>query len=134
MIGLLILVIRTRTPASLIPETFSPTKIHIPKSPSLGLLLEKPLFDGYNKKVEETNKLHDAIAKKTADKAAAKSTTDSPDGPGVSKEESKEESKDEESAKKEPLVYSTQFELQVDAFKKEFIYDKLYQEELISHS
>ncbi|PWN40023.1 pseudouridine synthase [Ceraceosorus guamensis] len=51
MIGLLVLVGRTGAPASLIPETYGPARIHVPKAPGLGLLLEEPLFGGYNLKV-----------------------------------------------------------------------------------
>ena len=55
MIGLLVLVGRTNAPASLIPETFGPARIHIPKAPGLGLLLEEPLFGAYNSRVASSN-------------------------------------------------------------------------------
>ena len=48
MIGLAILMIRTRTPASLVTKTFGKTRLNIPKAPALGLLLERPLFNQYN--------------------------------------------------------------------------------------
>ncbi|KAI5475758.1 hypothetical protein MNV49_000887 [Pseudohyphozyma bogoriensis] len=51
MIGLFILSVRTGTPPTLIPETFGPSRIHIPKAPALGLLLLEPQYLEYNKKV-----------------------------------------------------------------------------------
>ncbi|KAF9515742.1 hypothetical protein BS47DRAFT_1293494 [Hydnum rufescens UP504] len=55
MIGLVMLAARTHTPPELIPETYGPSKIHIPKAPALGLLLEEPRFGVYNLKVADTN-------------------------------------------------------------------------------
>ncbi|KAF9154560.1 tRNA pseudouridine synthase 1 [Mortierella sp. AD011] len=52
MVGLIVMIIRTDTPLKLIPETFKANKINIPKAPSLGLLLERPMFGTYNRKVE----------------------------------------------------------------------------------
>ncbi|CAH7674860.1 pseudouridine synthase [Phakopsora pachyrhizi] len=55
MIGLLILMCRTRTPPSILPELYGPVKVGIPKAPGLGLILQSPHFNGYNKKVLEVN-------------------------------------------------------------------------------
>lgn len=55
MIGLFILTIRSGTPSSLIPETFGPSRIHVPKAPGLGLLLIEPQYIEYNKRVLEAN-------------------------------------------------------------------------------
>ncbi|GAA5867676.1 hypothetical protein JCM1840_006654 [Sporobolomyces johnsonii] len=55
MIGLAILAIRSSTPASLVPETFGPSRIHIPKAPGLGLLLVEPQYVEYNKRITESN-------------------------------------------------------------------------------
>ncbi|KAF9306785.1 tRNA pseudouridine synthase 1 [Mortierella antarctica] len=55
MVGLVVMIIRTDTPMRLIPETFKANKINIPKAPSLGLLLERPVFTTYNRKVEGKN-------------------------------------------------------------------------------
>jgi tRNA pseudouridine38-40 synthase len=49
--GILILAVRSGTPASLINKTFGPENLNIPKAPALGLLLERPIFDTYNKRV-----------------------------------------------------------------------------------
>lgn len=48
MIGMVALVVRTGCPIERISEAFRPDKINIPKAPALGLLLEQPVYDGYN--------------------------------------------------------------------------------------
>lgn len=55
MIGLFILSVRAAVPASLVPETFGPSRIHVPKAPGLGLLLIEPQYIEYNKRVGEAN-------------------------------------------------------------------------------
>ncbi|KAF9922695.1 tRNA pseudouridine synthase 1 [Linnemannia zychae] len=55
MVSLIIMLVRTDTPLKLIPETFKANKINIPKAPSLGLLLERPVFDTYNRKIKDTH-------------------------------------------------------------------------------
>ncbi|EMR11776.1 tRNA pseudouridine(38-40) synthase [Pneumocystis murina B123] len=52
MVALIILVVRCGTPLSFIPKTFKSTRFNIPKAPGFGLLLEKPIFTGYNKRAE----------------------------------------------------------------------------------
>jgi tRNA pseudouridine38-40 synthase len=49
MIGLAIMVMRTKTPLELVDRCFGEERINIPKAPALGLLLERPVFDKYNK-------------------------------------------------------------------------------------
>ena len=46
------LVARSDSPLSIIDRSFKETKINIPKAPALGLLLDQPLFDHYNQRVE----------------------------------------------------------------------------------
>lgn len=48
-----ILACRTATPPSLLDETFGPKKIHIPKAPPLGLLLQQPQFKTYNERIQD---------------------------------------------------------------------------------
>lgn len=52
MIGMAALVIRTGCPLERIQEAFGETKINIPKAPALGLLLEQPVYDSYNEKLQ----------------------------------------------------------------------------------
>ncbi|KAG5439916.1 hypothetical protein PCANB_000198 [Pneumocystis canis] len=56
MTALIILIIRCGTPLSFIPETFKSIHYNIPKAPGLGLLLEKPIFTGYNKQAEKMSR------------------------------------------------------------------------------
>ncbi|BGP47741.1 tRNA pseudouridine synthase 1 [Rhodotorula kratochvilovae] len=63
MIGLFILALRSGSPASLVPETFGPSRIHVPKAPSLGLLLVAPHYLEYNRRIAEANaKLSSLVA------------------------------------------------------------------------
>lgn len=54
MIGAAVLATRTDTPPTILDELYGPQRVHVPKAPALGLLLECPLFDSYNKRVEGT--------------------------------------------------------------------------------
>ncbi|KAI1144311.1 pseudouridine synthase [Hypoxylon sp. FL0543] len=53
MVGMAVLVTRCGTPLSRIKESYGPTRISIPKAPSLGLLLERPVFENYNKRARD---------------------------------------------------------------------------------
>jgi len=55
MVCALVLTTRTNTPPNIIEEMFGPAKVCIPKAPALGLLLEQPIFESYNRKVSESN-------------------------------------------------------------------------------
>ncbi|KAL1900804.1 tRNA pseudouridine synthase 1 [Ceratocystis pirilliformis] len=50
MVGLACLVTRCGSPLSIIDTTYEGEKMAIPKAPSLGLLLERPVFESYNNK------------------------------------------------------------------------------------
>lgn len=102
MIGLAILAIRTATPPSLIPETFGPSRIHVPKAPALGLLLLEPQYVEYNKRIEESNK------KLSEQKEAG--TIDE---------------RELSDGKRDPLETSA-FKERIDAFKQEEIYKKMW--------
>ncbi|RIA92015.1 pseudouridine synthase [Glomus cerebriforme] len=56
MVSLIVMIVRTGTPISLIDKTFTQVKINIPKAPALGLLLERPVFDSYNRKSRDKGK------------------------------------------------------------------------------
>lgn len=55
MVGMAMMVVRTGCPIERIEQTFRSRKITIPKAPSLGLLLEYPVFDSYNKSAVEAH-------------------------------------------------------------------------------
>lgn len=57
MVAMAALVVRSGTPLERMDEVMSEEAINIPKAPSLGLLLERPVFDNYNKfKAAENDK------------------------------------------------------------------------------
>ncbi|CCF60380.1 hypothetical protein KAFR_0K00250 [Kazachstania africana CBS 2517] len=53
MISMATLITRCGTPVERITQSFGPQKINIPKAPALGLLLESPVFEGYNARLEK---------------------------------------------------------------------------------
>lgn len=53
MIGLVILMTRSPAPTSLLPELFGPTRVTIPKAPALGLRLQRPHFERYNRRLDD---------------------------------------------------------------------------------
>lgn len=53
MVGLASLVVRCGTSTERVTESYGQRKIAIPKAPGLGLLLERPVFESYNKKATE---------------------------------------------------------------------------------
>jgi tRNA pseudouridine38-40 synthase len=52
MVGMVALMVRCGCDPKRIVESYGPEKISIPKAPSLGLLLERPIFDSYNKRAK----------------------------------------------------------------------------------
>ncbi|KAI8952394.1 pseudouridine synthase [Xylaria longipes] len=59
MVGMAVLAVRCATPWARFEESYSPARISIPKAPSLGLLLERPVFDTYNKRAVESLNLEE---------------------------------------------------------------------------
>ncbi|KAH9072309.1 tRNA pseudouridine synthase [Lactarius deliciosus] len=55
MASALVLCCRTCTPPQVIEELYGPRQVFIPKVPALGLLLEYPIFESYNRKIEGVN-------------------------------------------------------------------------------
>lgn len=53
MISMATMVTRCGTPVERISQAYGPQKINIPKAPALGLLLEAPVYDGYNSRLEQ---------------------------------------------------------------------------------
>ncbi|WYZ40871.1 hypothetical protein EsH8_IV_001212 [Colletotrichum jinshuiense] len=53
MVGMASLVVRCGTPLERMKESYGPTRIAIPKAPGLGLLLERPVFDAYNRRAKD---------------------------------------------------------------------------------
>lgn len=55
MMCILVIAVRTGTPASLIDALYGKQAVTIPKMPSLGLLLEHPIFESYSKRIATAN-------------------------------------------------------------------------------
>ncbi|KAF5383796.1 hypothetical protein D9615_003543 [Tricholomella constricta] len=55
MMSALVLSCRTDAPEQVIEELYGPSVVFIPKMPSLGLLLEEPIFDSYNTRMAAIN-------------------------------------------------------------------------------
>ncbi|CCK69858.1 pseudouridine synthase PUS1 KNAG_0D01060 [Huiozyma naganishii CBS 8797] len=53
MISMATLITRCGTPVERISQAYGPQKINIPKAPALGLLLESPVYEGYNSRLEK---------------------------------------------------------------------------------
>lgn len=56
MVSMMALIVRCGCDPQRIVDSYGPTKIAIPKVPGLGLLLEHPVFDTYNKKAQSLGK------------------------------------------------------------------------------
>lgn len=52
MVGMVVLVVRCGCDPIRITESYGREKMSIPKAPGLGLLLERPIFDSYNKRAQ----------------------------------------------------------------------------------
>ncbi|ORY85105.1 pseudouridine synthase, partial [Protomyces lactucae-debilis] len=56
MVAMVMLVMLSGCPLDRMQKTFGPTKVNIPKAPSLGLLLERPVFEQYGLRAIENGK------------------------------------------------------------------------------
>ena len=57
MVAMAVMLVRCGAPLDIIPRTYGENRISIPKAPGLGLLLERPVFDSYNRRaVEQLNR------------------------------------------------------------------------------
>jgi tRNA pseudouridine38-40 synthase len=54
MVGMVALVVRCGCDPNRLLESMGPARLSIPKAPSLGLLLERPIFDSYNKRATDS--------------------------------------------------------------------------------
>ncbi|KZS90778.1 tRNA pseudouridine synthase [Sistotremastrum niveocremeum HHB9708] len=95
MVCVAVMMCRTSTPPSLIPELYGQRKVTVPKAPALGLLLEYPVFENYNRKVEDLN--------------------------GKIPKDANPEQLDAI----RPIIDFEQFRPQIDAFKQHYIYDNM---------
>ncbi|KAI9032091.1 tRNA pseudouridine synthase [Hyaloraphidium curvatum] len=55
MVGMAIMLVRTKTPIAVMPHSFSSVRFNIPKAPALGLLLRQVVYDHYNERQRQNN-------------------------------------------------------------------------------
>lgn len=54
MVAMAVLCVRCAVPLERIKQSYGPNRISIPKAPGLGLLLERPVFESYSKKAQDS--------------------------------------------------------------------------------
>ena len=104
------------------PETFGPARLNIPKAPALGLLLEQPHFDSYNRKIKESNQQVENRLKKAAKKAGSR------EGSAANTPSKDNNTNDDAEQLRDPLDYSV-VEEKVEQFKRDIILKTMYDEE-----
>ena len=95
-------------------QTFGPAKIHIPRAPALGLLLDQPQFGSYNSRTEESNA---EIRRRAASKIA--------EGP----EDDSEANATDGSATLRLKIDFERHRRLIDEFKRDYIYAAMRAEE-----
>ena len=134
MIGLLVLVGRSGAGEGLVDECFGPARVHIPKAPGLGLLLERPIFEAYNARIRNSNdKVQKLILKKgksegkTVGNGGATITVDGgEEQTGEARKGQSEAGKASslEDELRESITYDPHTDL-MEKFKQEWIYDRI---------
>ncbi|KAJ1847693.1 tRNA pseudouridine synthase 1 [Coemansia sp. RSA 2703] len=56
MVGLVVLMARAGAPLKLIDALFASPRVNVPKAPGLGLLLEQPVFESFNRRLKNQRK------------------------------------------------------------------------------
>ncbi|TIA93577.1 hypothetical protein E3P99_00076 [Wallemia hederae] len=141
MIFMLVNVTRTPTPPTLIDRTYSSTPIVVPKAPGLGLLLEAPFFNVYNKRVQENNEhvekgLEDRVKKaiEKAHKQQSKEKEANEEGKEAKKwptdEEIRQETLKQAIGDKREKIDFEQYHDKIEEFKHKHIYTRLRHEEV----
>ena len=126
MVSLALLITRSNANPTLLKNAYtSETRLHIPKAPALGLLLEEPLFDSYNRRLSAANAAFEEQVASIIGKAGTKQTgTSSPSASAVDPPldaKSTEKLNMARSAVRSLLSFAP-FETQIEEFKQEYIY------------
>jgi tRNA pseudouridine38-40 synthase len=128
MIGFAVLLTRSQGSPSLVDKAYEFTRIHIPKAPALGLLLEEPVFSVYNSKIETANaKWRGVAATNGKGKASGKGTKAAKDA----KDANEETDEDKEHAAnfiRDPIDFS-KYKDTIEEFKKNYIYEQMQKTE-----
>ena len=128
MVSLALLLTRSNANPTLLKNVYtSEARLHIPKAPALGLLLEEPLFDSYNRKLSAANAaFEEQIASIISKPGTNETSTNSPPGvlSGVDPPldaRSTEKLNLARSALR-PLLSFAPFEANIEEFKLKYIY------------
>ena len=114
-------------------QTYGSARIHIPKAPALGLLLEQPQFGVYNLKVREANLAADAVDAEAVIAAATIAPEAAPSSDFVAPEvPAPPTPKPRDSNRREFIDYEKHAE-KIALFKEEMIYKRMRAEEAENH-
>lgn len=129
MVSLALLLTRSNANPTLLRNAYtSETRLHIPKAPALGLLLEEPLFESYNRKVSAANAAFEEQIASIIGKAGTRLTSTSSSSATVPP--TVDPPLDARSAEKlnlarsalRPLLSFAPFKTQIEEFKQIHIY------------
>lgn len=129
MLSLALLLTRSNANPTLLKNVYtSETRLHIPKAPALGLLLEEPLFDSYNRRLSTANAAFEEQVASIIGKAGTRQTsTSSPSTDVLSAVDPPLDAKSTEKLNMarsavRPLLSFAPFKTQIEEFKQKYIY------------
>ena len=114
MVGMVALVVRCGCDPERLREAMGPERLSIPKAPSLGLLLERPSFDSYNKVSSLGLQVKESFSTWSVPWSANNANGNS------------QRAKD--TLSKGPIDFD-RFRTEMDKFKQEQIYERMYRDE-----
>ena len=129
MVSLALLLTRSNADPTLLKDVYTTkARLHIPKAPALGLLLEEPLFESYNRKLAAANAAFEEQIASIVGKAGTGPT--STGSPSVDVPSVPDPPLDARSTEKlnlarsalRPLLSFAPFETQIEEFKQKYIY------------
>jgi tRNA pseudouridine38-40 synthase len=129
MVSLALLLTRSNANPTLLKKVYTgDARLHIPKAPALGLLLEEPLFDSYNRKLSTANAaFEEQIASIIGKAAIRQNSTSSPSVDAISAVDPPLDARSTEKlnlarSALRPLLSFAPFETQIEEFKQKYIY------------
>ena len=103
-------------------------RLNVPKAPALGLLLEQPQFESYNRKIRTQNQQVEKRIKKDQDAKSASSAATDQTPSKSSTQQPADDAEDEVNAIRDPVEY-TSLEEEVERFKREIVFKNMHEEE-----
>lgn len=112
MIALAVFLTRSQSPPSLVSKLYESTRIRVPKAPALGLMLEEPVYESYNKKVAVANAKWKDVAPQGKGKGA----------------EAEDDVEHQSNFIRDPMDFS-KFKDPIEEFKNKYIYEAMVKQE-----